>query len=76
MDIKFDDEDIERIAGLLNAPTAEFIETYLEANEDDGPYKARQKPCPFLSDDNRCTIHAVRPTVCRECPHTDKGRNP
>ncbi len=72
MDIKFDDEDIERLAGHLNVPTTEFIETHLEANEDDGSYKARQKPCPFLGGDNRCTIYVVRPTVCREYPHTDK----
>ena len=32
MDIKFDDGDIERIAGHLNMPTAEFIEAHLEAN--------------------------------------------
>ena len=72
MDINFDDEDIERIAGHLNMPTAEFIEAYLEADDEDGPYKARQKPCPFLGDDDRCTIYEVRPTVCREYPHTDK----
>ena len=72
MDINFDDEDIERIAGHLNMPTAEFIETYLEADDEDGTYKARQKPCPFLGDDDRCTIYEVRPTVCREYPHTDK----
>ena len=63
MDIKLDDEDIERIAEHLNMPTAEFIERYLEAEEEDGPYKARQKPCPFLGDDDRCTIYDVRPTT-------------
>ncbi|MCH7688204.1 MAG: YkgJ family cysteine cluster protein [Planctomycetes bacterium] len=47
-------------------PIAKFIETYLEADEDDVPYKARQLPCPFLGDDDRCTIYDVRPTVCRE----------
>jgi hypothetical protein len=72
MDIKLDDEDIERIAGHLNMPIAEFIEMHLEAKEEDGPYKTRQKPCPFLGDDDRCTIYNVRPTVCREYPHTDK----
>ena len=72
MDIKLDDEDIDRIAEHLNMPTAEFIERYLEAKEEDGPYKARQKPCPFLGEDDRCTIYEVRPTVCREYPHTDK----
>ena len=45
---------------------------YLAADEEDGSYNARQKPCPFLGDDNRCTIYDVRPTLCREYPHTDK----
>ena len=62
----------ERIAGHLNIPTAEFVETHLEAEEEDGSCKARQKPCPLLGDDDRCTIYDVRPTVCREYPHTDK----
>ena len=63
---------MQRRVTLLNMPTAEFIETYLEADDEDGPYKARQRPCPFLGDDDRCTIYEVRPTVCREYPHTDK----
>ena len=71
MNIKFDDEDIERIAEHLNIPTAEFIETHLEADEEYGPH-TRQKPCPFLGEDDRCTICDVRPIICREYPHTDK----
>ena len=72
MDINFSDEDIERIAGHLKMATAEFVETYLESDDENSPYKTRQKPCPFLSDDDRCTIYDVRPTVCREYPYTDK----
>ena len=72
MDIRFDDDDIERIAEHLNMPVDEFVETYLEADDEDSLYKARQKPCPFLGNDDRCTIYDVRPTVCREYPHTDK----
>lgn len=72
MDIKFDDEDIERVAGHLTKATAEFIETYSQANDEDGPYKVRQKPCPFLGEDDRCSIYEVRPMVCRQYPHTDK----
>ena len=74
MDIKFSETDIERIAGHLEMETTELIETYLEADDEDvdGSYKARQKPCPFLGDDDRCTIYDVRPMVCREYPHTDK----
>jgi hypothetical protein len=61
MDVNFDDEDIERIAGHLNAPVDKFIEMYLEADDEDGPFKAPQKPCPFLAEDNRCTIYDARP---------------
>ena len=34
MDIKFDDDDIERLAGHLNMTTPTFIETYLEPDDD------------------------------------------
>ncbi len=75
--IRFNDEDIERIAGHLNMTVDEFIVEYLEfddkdGNDEDGFYKARRNPCPFLGNDNRCTIYDVRPVVCREYPHTDK----
>lgn len=44
----------------LKMETSEFIGAYLEADDEDGPYKARQEPCPFLCDDDRCTIYDVR----------------
>ena len=69
---KFDEEDVARIAGHLNLSVNDFIETYLERAPEDPPYKTRQTPCPFLGEDNRCTIYDVRPVVCREYPHTDK----
>ncbi len=31
-------------------------------------YKA-EKPCPFLSEENKCTIYSVRGTQCRAFPH-------
>jgi Fe-S-cluster containining protein len=72
MGITFDKEDIERIARHLNTPMADFIEAHLEVDQENGQYKTRPKPCPFLGDDNRCTIYDVRPTVCRQYPHTNK----
>ena len=72
MSIKFDDEDIERIASHFSITVDEFTEAYLEADEDDGHYITRQQPCPFLGEDDRCTIYDIRPTVCREYPHTNK----
>ena len=71
-DVVFTTEDITRIADHLNMRVEEFVAAYLEPDEEDGPYKARQKPCPFLGNDDRCTIYDVRPAVCREYPHTDK----
>jgi uncharacterized protein len=72
MSVEFSEADIERIAGHLNIPVNEFVEKYLESDEEHASHRARQKPCPFLGEDNRCTIYEVRPTVCREYPHTDK----
>ncbi len=31
-----------------------------------------RSPAQFLAQDGRCTIYDVRPTVCREYPHTNK----
>jgi len=73
MDIRFSDEDIKRIAGHLEMGISEFIEAYLEADNEDGSYRTRQRPCLFLGDEDHCAIYDVRPMVCREYPHTDKA---
>ena len=72
VDISFTTEDISRIPLHLGITADQFVATYLERDDEDGDFKGRQKPCPFLGDDNRCTIYEVRPLVCREYPHTDK----
>lgn len=72
LEIRFSDEDIERIAGHWNLSFEEFAEAYLERDDEDGSYKARDKPCPFLGADDLCTIYDIRPADCREYPHTDK----
>jgi Fe-S-cluster containining protein len=64
------DEDIPRIAGHLGMTHDEFIAAYLE--QDEGGYRIKTTPCPFLGDDNRCTIYDVRPEKCQGYPFTDK----
>ena len=54
------DEDIPRIALHLGMTNDEFIAAYLERDED-GDYRMKVTPCPFLGDDNRCKIYDVRP---------------
>lgn len=72
MTVKLEQSDVDRIARHLDMTSAKFVEKFLEPDEEEGGFIMRQKPCPLLGDDNRCTVYDVRPTVCREYPHTDK----
>jgi len=65
--------DVERMAKYLRLKPAKLIETYLRVDED-GDFVFKTKPCPFLLDDNYCSIYTARPKACREYPHTDRKR--
>ncbi len=67
------DKDIERIAKSLRMKPAEFIDKYLEIDEEND-YVFRSTPCPFLGADNYCLVYDSRPKACREYPHTDRPR--
>lgn len=47
-----------------------FIDTYLTVDED-ADYVAKSLPCPFLEEDNSCSIYDVRPGDCKNYPYTD-----
>ena len=75
--IVFNEEDINRIATALDMSVGALIEKYLEpktayGHVEEGFYVARQKPCPFLGEDNLCQIYDIRPDVCRGYPYTDQ----
>lgn len=63
--------DTARIAKHLNMKVADFEANYLRVDEDHDTVM-NQSPCPFLLDDNACSIYEVRPKACREYPHTDQ----
>ncbi len=67
----FIDKDIQRIATHLRLKPSEFVEQYLRIDEDQD-YVLKSVPCPFLDDENYCSIYSVRPRACREFPHTDR----
>jgi Fe-S-cluster containining protein len=67
----FRKEDVRRIAKHLGLKATEFVATYLQADED-GDLHLKSLPCPFLGEDNHCTIYEVRPRDCAEYPHTQK----
>jgi uncharacterized protein len=68
---RFKTPDLKRIAKHLKMKEGDFIEKYLEL-DNEGDYVVRSKPCPFLGDDNYCSIYEVRPSDCARFPYTDE----
>ena len=68
---RFKTPDIKRISKLLQLKEGVFIEKYLRIDED-GDYVAVTLPCPFLGDDNKCSIYEDRPSDCKRFPYTDE----
>ena len=66
----FTESDISRIAKHFRMRLPVFEDMYLRVDEDnDKVFKSM--PCPFLGEDNLCSIYDIRPKACREFPHTD-----
>ena len=68
---RFKTPDIKRIAKYLKMKEGDLINTYLYIDSE-GDYVLRSKPCPFLGEDNFCTVYEVRPSDCRRFPYTDE----
>lgn len=67
---RFKTPDIKRISKGLGMKESALIDTYLQLDAD-GDYVLKQKPCPFLKEDNQCGIYEIRPADCRQFPYTD-----
>lgn len=65
------DRDIQRLSKHLGQKPGHFTDQYLRIDED-GDYVFKSMPCPFLGDDNYCSVYESRPKACREYPHTDR----
>ena len=63
--------DIKRIAKRLKMKEAQFIDVYLFLDKD-GDYVVKNHPCPFLGEDNYCSIYEDRPRDCYRYPYTDE----
>jgi Fe-S-cluster containining protein len=68
---RFKTPDVKRISKLLGLKESQFIETYLRVDEE-GDYVLQTIPCPFLGQDNYCSIYEDRPSDCRRFPYTDE----
>lgn len=67
------DRDVERLAKHLKMKPADLADTYMHLDKD-GEYVFKSAPCPFLGDDNYCSVYESRPLACREYPHTNRKR--
>jgi len=68
---RFKMPDIKRISKLFRMKESQFIDTYLNLDSD-GDYVVKSSPCPFLGDDNKCSIYEDRPRDCARYPYTDE----
>lgn len=68
---RFKTPDIKRLSKYLGMKEGDFIETYLRLDEE-GDYVVKFKPCPFLGEDNFCTVYDFRPSDCHRFPYTDE----
>lgn len=68
---RFKMPDIKRISKKLRMKESAFIATYLVLDKEDD-YVVTSKPCPFLGEDNYCSIYEDRPRDCARFPYTDE----
>ena len=68
---RFKTPDVKRISKYLGMKESNFIETYLRV-DDEGDFVVKSSPCPFLGEDNRCSIYEERPSDCARFPYTDE----
>jgi Fe-S-cluster containining protein len=68
---RFKQPDIKRIAKHLKMKEGDFAKAYLKLDEEND-YVLLKQPCPFLGEDNYCSIYDLRPSDCRRYPYTDE----
>ncbi len=67
------EKDIDNLSKSMRMRPSDFIDKFLRKDEDND-FIFNQSPCPFLGDDNYCSVYENRPTACHEYPHTDRNK--
>ena len=69
--VRVGDDEIRRIAEFLAMSEQAFIDQETELAPDRRGLILKSRPdesCVYLTDDNRCRIHPVKPDKCRTFP--------
>ncbi len=64
-------KDVDKLSAFLKVRTSDFFDKYVSVDEDND-LVFKSMPCPFLREDNYCTVYTSRPRACRDYPHTDR----
>ncbi|NTW25096.1 MAG: YkgJ family cysteine cluster protein [Lentimicrobium sp.] len=65
--------DVEQLAKKLKVKPSDLVVKYLHLDEE-GDFVFQSAPCPFIDEENYCSVYSHRPKACREYPHTDRSR--
>lgn len=68
---RFKVPDIVRISKAQRMKQSDFIDQYLQVDEE-GDFVVKSQPCPFLHADNTCSIYDIRPSDCERFPYVDE----
>jgi hypothetical protein len=60
--------EVAGIASHLKLPRREFLAKYCTRKDGAVTIRTDSPACPFLQEDNRCGIYAVRPKQCATWP--------
>lgn len=65
--------EVDSIAKKLRIKPSELVTRHIHM-DGDGDFVFNSAPCPFIGDDNYCSVYSARPRACREYPHTDRKK--
>ncbi len=67
LQVEVNETDIKRLAARFEITPQEFRTRYVKQAKE-GYLHFASPPCPFLSDNNLCTVYEDRPDTCRDYP--------
>lgn len=70
--VRVSDAEVARIADYLGMSEGDFISEETEVAPDRRSLILKSRAdgsCAYLTDENRCAIHAVKPDKCRSFPY-------
>jgi len=65
--------EVDNIAKKLRIKPSELVTRHIHM-DGDGDFVFNSAPCPFIGDDNYCSVYSARPRACSEYPHTDRKK--